>query len=67
MTSFGILLRPHAVNYDFSNNFVRLCIVRVFKESQKHLDKIHNVDEFIARIFQVVHSNDPVARAVTIR
>ncbi|XP_067938962.1 integrator complex subunit 7-like [Watersipora subatra] len=53
--------------FNVSNNFVRLCIVRVLEESHKHLDKIQNVDEFIARIFQVVHSNDPVARAVTIR
>lgn len=53
--------------FSFSNNFVRLCIVQVFKESRKHLDKLHNVDEFIARIFQVVHSNDPVSRAITIR
>ena len=56
-----------AVFIYYSNNFVRLCIVRVLEESRRHLDKIHNVEEFLARIFQVVHSNDPVARAVTIR
>ena len=31
------------------------------------MDKIINVDEFVRRIFQVIHSNDPVARGVTLR
>ena len=30
-------------------------------------DKITNVDEFLRRIFAVIHSNDPVARALTLR
>ena len=34
---------------------------------QRDLDKIINVDEFVRRIFQVIHSNDPVARGVTLR
>ena len=54
-------------NFYYSDNFVRLCIVQVFRESQKHLDKINNIEEFQIRIFQVIHSNDPVARAITIR
>ena len=54
-------------NFYCSDNFVRLCIVQVFRESQKHLDKINNIEEFQIRIFQVIHSNDPVARAITIR
>ncbi|XP_052270940.1 integrator complex subunit 7-like [Dreissena polymorpha] len=49
------------------NNFIRWCILRVTHESEKHLDKILNVDEFMRRIFSVYHSNDPVARAVTLR
>ncbi|XP_052770022.1 integrator complex subunit 7-like [Mya arenaria] len=49
------------------NNFIRWCILRVTAESGKHLDKILNVEEFMRRIFAVYHSNDPVARAVTLR
>ncbi|XP_045187298.2 integrator complex subunit 7-like [Mercenaria mercenaria] len=49
------------------NNFIRWCILRVTQESEKHLDKILNVDEFMRRIFTVYHSNDPIARAITLR
>jgi integrator complex subunit 7 len=28
---------------------------------------VTNVDEFLRRIFAVIHSNDPVARALTLR
>ncbi|CAL1526762.1 unnamed protein product [Lymnaea stagnalis] len=49
------------------NNFIRLCILRVTQQSEKHLDKIFTVDEFTRRIFGVIHSNDPVARAITLR
>ncbi|GFS17810.1 integrator complex subunit 7 [Elysia marginata] len=49
------------------NNFIRLCILRVGQQSEKHQDKIFSVDEFTRRIFGVIHSNDPVARAITLR
>ncbi|XP_041351587.1 integrator complex subunit 7-like [Gigantopelta aegis] len=49
------------------NNFIRLCILKVTQQSEKHLDKILNVDEFIRRIVTVLHSNDPVARAIALR
>uniref|UniRef100_UPI00358F2660 integrator complex subunit 7 n=1 Tax=Myxine glutinosa TaxID=7769 RepID=UPI00358F2660 len=49
------------------NNFLRLCVLKVTQQSEKHLDKILNVDEFVKRAFSVIHSNDPVARAITIR
>ncbi|XP_060588838.1 integrator complex subunit 7-like isoform X2 [Ruditapes philippinarum] len=49
------------------NNFIRWCILRVTQESEKHLDKILNVDEFMRRVFTVYHSNDPIARAITLR
>ncbi|KAL4238895.1 Integrator complex subunit 7 [Mactra antiquata] len=49
------------------NNFIRWCILRVAQQSEKHLDKILNVDEFLRRIFTVYHSNDPIARAITLR
>lgn len=37
------------------------------QQSEKHLEKITNVDEFVKRIFMVIHSNDPVARSLTLR
>lgn len=49
------------------SNFLRMCILRVTQQSSKHLDKILNIDEFVRRIFFVIHSNDPVARALTLR
>eukprot|EP00118_Oscarella_pearsei_P012204 m.87643 g.87643 ORF g.87643 m.87643 type:complete len:287 (+) comp36552_c2_seq1:637-1497(+) len=49
------------------NNFLRLCILRVVQESQTHLEKILNVEEFMKRVFSVMHSNDPIARALTLR
>lgn len=51
-----------------SSNFLRLCVLRVLSDHcDRHLDKITNVDEFVKRIFTVLHSNDPVARALTLR
>ncbi len=49
------------------NNFIKLCVLCVVRQSDKHLDKITNVDEFVKRIFAVIHSNDPVARALTLK
>ncbi|RZF40032.1 hypothetical protein LSTR_LSTR002435 [Laodelphax striatellus] len=49
------------------NNFLRLWVLRVCQQSEKHLDKILNVDEFVRRVFSVIHSNDPVARALSLR
>ena len=37
------------------------------RQSERHLDKITNVDEFVKRVFSVIHSNDPIARALTLR
>ena len=39
----------------------------MIQQSERHLDKITMVDEFLKRIFTVLHSNDPVARALTLR
>ena len=51
----------------FRSNFLRHCILKVTQQSEKHLDRILNVDEFLRRIYMVMHSNDPVARAITLR
>ncbi|KAK6488932.1 integrator complex subunit 7 [Huso huso] len=54
--------------FRLGNNFLRLCMLKVTQQSEKHLEKILNVDEFVKRIFSVIiHSNDPVARAITLR
>lgn len=42
-------------------------MLRVCQQSEKHLDKIINVDEFVKRIFTVIHTNDPIARALALR
>lgn len=49
------------------SNLLRLWILRVCQQSEKHVDKIINVDEFVKRIYMVMHSNDPIARALTLR
>ncbi|KAG7270454.1 hypothetical protein CRUP_022767 [Coryphaenoides rupestris] len=53
--------------FRLGNNFLRLCVLKVTQQSEKHLEKILNVDEFMKRVFSVIHSNDPVARAITLR
>lgn len=53
--------------FRMGNNFLRVWVLRVCQQSEKHLDKILNVDEFVRRIYSVIHSNDPVARALTLR
>lgn len=53
--------------FRMGSNLLRLWILRVCQQSEKHIDKILNVDEFVKRIFMVMHSNDPIARALTLR
>ncbi|TPX71710.1 hypothetical protein SpCBS45565_g00775 [Spizellomyces sp. 'palustris'] len=50
-----------------SNNIVRQSIFKVFKHSQYALTKITSVDDMLRRIFVVLTSNDPIARAFTLR
>lgn len=49
------------------NNILRLWILKVCEQTDKHLDKILNIDEFVRRIFIVYSSNDPVARGLALR
>lgn len=49
------------------SNLLRLWVLRVCQQSEKHIEKIINVDEFVRRVFMVSHSNDPIARALTLR
>lgn len=49
------------------SNLLRFWVLKVCQQSENHLDKILNIDAFVKRIFMVSHSNDPVARALTLR
>ncbi|XP_005178900.1 integrator complex subunit 7 [Musca domestica] len=49
------------------SNLLRFWVLRVCQQSENHLDKILSIDAFVKRIFMVIHSNDPVARALTLR
>lgn len=53
--------------FRLGNNFLRLWVLRVCQQTEKHIDKILNIDEFVRRIYSVIHSNDPVARGLTLR
>ncbi|KAG0358105.1 Integrator complex subunit 7 [Gamsiella multidivaricata] len=50
-----------------SNNIQRHAILQVFKKSQRHLKMVVNVEETIKRISPMLQSNDPLARAITLR
>ncbi len=49
------------------SNLLRLNILKVVQFSEKHISKITSIAEFFKRIYSVMHSNDPVARALTLR
>ncbi|XP_030372350.1 integrator complex subunit 7 [Scaptodrosophila lebanonensis] len=49
------------------SNLLRFWVLRVCQQSENHLDKILSIDSFVRRIFMVMHSNDPVARALLLR
>lgn len=53
--------------FRLGSNFLRLWVLRVCQQTEKHIDKILNIDEFVRRIYSVIHSNDPVARGLTLR
>eukprot|EP01102_Stenamoeba_stenopodia_P014796 TRINITY_DN4961_c0_g1_i2.p1 TRINITY_DN4961_c0_g1~~TRINITY_DN4961_c0_g1_i2.p1 ORF type:complete len:680 (+),score=113.55 TRINITY_DN4961_c0_g1_i2:115-2154(+) len=50
-----------------SHNFVRYCILLALQQCEMHLNKIINVEEILRRIASVLQSNDPLARAITLR
>lgn len=64
----GVVALPYIRHHLFNrNNFLRLNILKVLQLTDKHLQKIISVDEFIRRIYSVMHSNDSLARGVTLR
>ncbi|XP_065340647.1 integrator complex subunit 7 [Cloeon dipterum] len=48
------------------NNFMRVWVLRVCQQSERHLDKIISIDDFVRKIYGVIHCNDPIARALTL-
>ncbi|KAG0279181.1 hypothetical protein BGZ95_002035 [Linnemannia exigua] len=50
-----------------SNNTQRHAILQVFTRAERHMKKIMNVEEVIKRISPQLQSNDPLARALTLR
>jgi len=61
------LLRIADLFKNCENNFVRYWIVQVFEEVRAELPKVINKQELIKRIANVLESNDPMARALTLR
>jgi integrator complex subunit 7 len=55
-----------AIIFCYRNNFLRVWVLRVCQQSEMHLDKILIVEEFVRRIFSVIHSNDPVSKDVNV-
>lgn len=53
--------------FRLGSNFLRFWVLQVCQQTEKHIDKILNIDEFVRRIYSVIHSNDPVARGLTLR
>ena len=49
------------------SNLLRLNILKVVQLAEKHISKITSIAEFFRRIYSVMHSNDPIARALTLR
>ncbi|KAF7732291.1 Integrator complex subunit 7 [Apophysomyces ossiformis] len=51
-----------------SNNVIKCHVYKVFKQaSELHLAKVINIEETVRRIMPVLESNDPCARAITLR
>jgi integrator complex subunit 7 len=47
-------------------NTIRQCISQVMVLCSKHLHKVTNIDDIFQKICTVFHSNDPVARGLTL-
>lgn len=51
----------------FSSNPLRMTIARVLSECRSHLSLVFSGSEIFKRFLSVSHSNDPVARAMTLQ
>ena len=50
-----------------NNNFIRFCILKVIVSSSQHHSKVTGKEIFLRPVLSVMHSNDAVARAITLR
>ena len=50
-----------------NNNFIRFCILKVIFSTAQHHNKISGKDIFLRPVLSVIHSNDAVARSITLR
>ncbi|CAL8071080.1 unnamed protein product [Calicophoron daubneyi] len=50
-----------------SNNYIRLCILRACNECRPHLGKLTVCDDIVRKLMPFTASNDPTARALTLR
>ncbi|KAL6077897.1 Integrator complex subunit 7, variant 2 [Balamuthia mandrillaris] len=48
-------------------NFVRYCICLILRRSESQLSNILSIEDVLRRIHSVLQSNDPIARALTLR
>ena len=48
-------------------NEKRINALRVLQETERHVPEVLNKDEFLRRLTTVLLSNDPIARAITLR
>ncbi|KAL5254696.1 hypothetical protein ACHWQZ_G014209 [Mnemiopsis leidyi] len=50
-----------------NNNFIRFCILKVILSTAQHHNKISGKEIFLRPVLSVIHSNDAVARSITLR
>ena len=67
MTSTALLKLADVFSAQATANLLRLHILRVFQVANRHLGKVSSSEELVRRLSLVTHSNDPVARALTLR
>ncbi|KAI9002411.1 hypothetical protein BC832DRAFT_593711 [Gaertneriomyces semiglobifer] len=69
LSSTSFLQRKHFLGYrrTYSENIIRQAIFKVFAHSCHILWRITSADEFFRRIMVTLTSNDPEARAMTLR
>ena len=48
-------------------NLIRYFVMNAVRDCEVHLAKIVNIDEFVTPIFNVLHSNDPNARTMSLK
>eukprot|EP01135_Chromosphaera_perkinsii_P002102 Nk52_evm36s217 gene=Nk52_evmTU36s217 len=65
----SVVLKLAQVFVSTTANYIRFELIKAFQriEENNHLVKIRNIDQILKTIDIVMHSNDPIARALTLR